>query len=300
MAISPFLLATIIARIASLRQFLQPRPDQRRRRRLGAEGGKTLGDGGSGLRAGIPEADQREHRILRRFGQLRAAFGGADDAAEIVGARGRRLVFQLQHEPRGELGADAGCARHHRLVLPCDRRAQRLPRQRAEDAERDLGAHPLHALQQAEPIALGEGEKAEQPERVLAHLRFDMQRHGLAEGGERAQGAGRSGDEIADAADVDDQAVFVDLVEEPFQLADHAAPRARRCWAWQIAAASASAAAASGERASLAGSSILTIIATCCFSAWPTPTTVFLIRLAAYSATGRPPSESAASATPRA
>ena len=26
----------------------------------------------------------------------------------------------------------------------------------------------------------------------------------------------------------------------------------------------------------------------CCFSAWPTPTTVFLTRFAAYSATGRP------------
>ena len=49
-----------------------------------------------------------------------------------------------------------------------------------------------------------------------------------------------------------------------------------------------------------AGSSILTIIATCRFSAWPTPTTVFLMRLAAYSATGRPVRASVASATPRA
>ena len=47
-------------------------------------------------------------------------------------------------------------------------------------------------------------------------------------------------------------------------------------------------------------SSILTIIATCRFSACPTPTTVFLMRFAAYSATGRPVRASDASATPRA
>ena len=47
-------------------------------------------------------------------------------------------------------------------------------------------------------------------------------------------------------------------------------------------------------------SSILTIIATCRFSACPTPTTVFLTRLAAYSATGKPVRASDAMATPRA
>ena len=49
-----------------------------------------------------------------------------------------------------------------------------------------------------------------------------------------------------------------------------------------------------------AGNSILTIIATCRFSACPTPTTVFLIRFAAYSATGKPLSANVARATPRA
>ena len=55
-----------------------------------------------------------------------------------------------------------------------------------------------------------------------------------------------------------------------------------------------------GRVAVEAGSSILTIIATCRFSAWPTPTIVFLMRLAAYSATGRPIRAKVASATPRA
>ena len=48
------------------------------------------------------------------------------------------------------------------------------------------------------------------------------------------------------------------------------------------------------------GKNILTIIATCRFSACPAPTTVFLTRLAAYSATGKPVSASDAIATPRA
>ena len=49
--------------------------------------------------------------------------------------------------------------------------------------------------------------------------------------------------------------------------------------------ATASASAASGRRGFEAGSSTFTIIAICDFSAWPTPTTVFFTRLAAYSAT---------------
>ena len=111
---------------------------------------------------------------------------------------------------------------------------------------------------------------------------------GCADGGDRAQGASRSGDEIAHAIDVEDQGLLVDAVDDALELADHAAPRARaaRCWAWQMATASAS--AASEVDAVEAGKSILTIIATCRFSAWPTPTTVFLMRFAAYSATGRP------------
>ncbi len=64
--------------------------------------------------------------------------------------------------------------------------------------------------------------------------------------------------------------------------------------------ATASASAASAVAAVEAGKSILTIIATCRFSACPTPTTVFLMRLAAYSATGRPLRANVASATPRA
>src|SRR5271167_5240147 len=118
-------------------------------------------------------------------------------------------------------------------------------------------------------------------------MRLDQELRRFACRWQRPQGAGRSGNEIPHPVDVEDQSLFLDAVDDAPELADNAAPRARaaRCWAWQMATASAS--AASGVLAVEAGKSIRTIIATCRFSAWPTPTTVFLIRLAAYSATGK-------------
>src|ERR1700733_9275664 len=106
-----------------------------------------------------------------------------------------------------------------------------------------------------------------------------MKGRGLSDRRQVAHRARRSGDDIADAIDVENQRVLVDRIDQALQLADHAAPRARacRCWAWVIATASAS--AASGEAEGDAGSSILTIIAICAFSAWPTPTMVFLTTL---------------------
>ena len=70
-------------------------------------------------------------------------------------AESGRLVFQLQHNALGELGADAGCARHHRLVLHGDGGRQIARRQQPKDRQRHFGANPLHGLQQAKPVALG-------------------------------------------------------------------------------------------------------------------------------------------------
>src|ERR1700733_8350452 len=127
-----------------------------------------------------------------------------------------------------------------------------------------------------------------------------MKGRGLSDRRQVAHRARRSGDDIADAIDAENQRVLVDRIDQALQLADHAAPlaRARRCWAWVIATASAS--AASGEAIWQAGSSIFSIIAICAFYAWPAPTIVFLTTLAAYSATSRPSKAGAASAIPRA
>ena len=64
--------------------------------------------------------------------------------------------------------------------------------------------------------------------------------------------------------------------------------------------ANASASAASAPLKSAAGNRIFTIICTCAFSAWPDPTTDFLMRFAAYSPTGRPRLAGVISTTPRA
>ena len=94
---------------------------------------------------------------------------------EISRAESRRLVLELEHEPRGELGADAGRAGHHRLVLLGDGGAQGIRRQCAENPERDLGPDALHALQQAKPFALLSVKEPVEPDRVLAHMRLDQE-----------------------------------------------------------------------------------------------------------------------------
>src|SRR5690606_15046262 len=103
------------------------------------------------------------------------------------------------------------------------------------------------------------------------------------------QGPRPAGHHIADAGAVDQAVVGLDLGQHASQTADHAAPanRARlRNWAWVRATASASAASAFTPPA--VRSSRFTMKAIWVLSAWPAPTTAFLIRLGEYSATLSP------------
>src|SRR3954464_9124078 len=103
--------------------------------------------------------------------------------------------------------------------------------------------------------------------------------------------------EIADTADIDDGVVNRDAIHASGQFADHCArSAARRAFvparcACAIAHAKASAASAASK--CTAGSSRLTMACTCVLSAWPTPTTDFLMWLGAYSAIVRPASAAA-------
>ncbi len=85
--------------------------------------------------------------------------------------------------------------------------------ERAEHGQRHLGADALHGLQQPEPFALDVGEKAEQPDLVLAHMRLDRQRDRLARRRQRLQRARRAMHHIADAADVDDDEILAIAVD---------------------------------------------------------------------------------------
>ena len=78
-----------------------------------------------------------------------------------------------------------------------------VDRERREDGERDPGADALDRGQQAEPVALGGGGEADQPDRILGDQHLGVQHDLLADRAERGEGAARGGDEIADAVDVD-------------------------------------------------------------------------------------------------
>src|SRR5262249_58844417 len=87
--------------------------------------------------------------------------------------------------------------------------------------------------------------EAVQRDRVLAHDGLDQHGHLIADR-ELAQRARRRGNQIADAADIDDGAVEIDGVDHAFQLGDQRAASTflavARGWAWQMATASAAAA----------------------------------------------------------
>ena len=72
------------------------------------------------------------------------------------------------------------------------------------------------------PCALDVLEKAEQFQRVLAHMRLDMQHHGLAwlKPGQRARPCT---DQIADTVDVNDRFVRTDRLDMALEHSDHAA-----------------------------------------------------------------------------
>ena len=182
------------AGVAHCASSFKPRRISARGLRPGAERGDALGDGQRRLRAGVAEIDQRENRVLRAAAAARRRLRRRDAAAEIGDAERRRLVLQFSDDARGELGPDARRARHHRLVLQRDRGREFGRGQHAEDRQRDLRADALHALQQAKPVALGLGEEAEQADRVLAHLRLDVQ------ASRPRRGRGRSRNVRAEAA----------------------------------------------------------------------------------------------------
>ena len=179
-------------------------------------------NGGGGLRMAIAEIDQRRdsvgHRARRALLVERA--GEMHDRRVDI-RKGRRLVLQFGDDPLGDLLPDARSARDHRLVAHRDRRRELGCLQRAEHGHGDLGADALHGLQQAEPFALDVARKSEQPDLVLAHMRLDRQRGGLAGRRQRLQRARRAMHLISDAADVEDDVVLAVRIDDALELADH-------------------------------------------------------------------------------
>src|SRR5205085_3708591 len=110
--------------------------------------------------------------------------------------------------------------------------------------------------------------EAEQANLVLAHMRFDCERHRVALGGERLQRARRAVHHVADAVHVDDDEVLAVALDDAFELADHLAATLNSTllrWCACVTAI-ASASAASSDCGSAFGSSTPIIMRICAFS----------------------------------
>src|SRR5256885_1127947 len=175
---------------------------------------------------------------------------------------------------------------------------------------RGARADARDADQLAERRALLKRREAVRRVRVLGHHEMREQAHGLAGCRQLLEGAHGHVELVGDSADVHQPWRRVLRGEPPGEPADQTSLPLRtrkpfvesapslEPWAWQIAQASASAASGAGSPGR--ASRRRTMCCTCCFLAWPLPTTDCLTWSAVYSATGRPASTAAQMAVPRA
>ena len=121
-----------------------------------------------------------------------------------IASSAAELLLELQHDPVRRLLADAGDRLEARGVLARDRAAQFGRRRAGDDRERDLRPDAAHGEELDEQLALAPVGEAVELERVLADVgvRLDGDLVGRVALADR----GRSRvDEIADAADVEDE-----------------------------------------------------------------------------------------------
>src|SRR4051794_17621896 len=199
---------------------------------------------------------QLDKRVARR--RVDGSAGGVVDDAE--------LLLQLQHDALRRLAADPRDRLEPRRVLSRDRARELAGWRTADDRERDLRADAVHAQEELEQLALGAGREPVELERVLAHVRIDLD--GDLAVSEPVHGRRRL-HEVADAAHVDDKPAPRAAVDPSAQPGDQLTYlRSGGASAWQIATASASAAWFGRGRSSSARI-VFTIRCTCCFSARP-------------------------------
>src|SRR2546421_2284398 len=244
-------------------------------------------------------AGERGLRLHKRVAELDERVTG--DKMRLRRERRGRLRFpdraepllQLEHDPLGSLFSDPRDRLEARRVLERDRAAQLVRRGARDDRQRDFRADPLDGEQQLEELALGSLGRAEQLQDVLPHMKIRLE-HDLSPGLRLPPGAVRGVDEVADAADIQNDAGRRARDDLPAKPRDHevrlgarpdgpAAHRTlpigttRRCYAilssggasaWQIATARASAAWC-GVGGCLRPRIAITIRCTCAFSARP-------------------------------
>ena len=176
-----------------------------------------LADRGRGFGRAEAEVEQGGDGVRGGAARRRARSAAAGAEGDAAG-----LVLQLVDDALGELGADALGAGDHRLVAARDGAVELVAGQRGEDGERDPGADALDRGQQPEPVALVARWRSRpagwRPRQTSISV---WSTTSLADRAERGEGAGRGGDEIADAADVDHGMIGGEAVEQAAELGDH-------------------------------------------------------------------------------
>src|SRR5262249_1363650 len=210
------------------------------------------------------------------------------------------LLLQLEDDALRGLLADPGNRLEPGRVLEGNRAPQVGGTRPRDDRERDLRADPADGEKGLDQLALcGVGE-AVQLEGVLADVRVDLERD-LARAVRFSHRARGDRDQVADAIDVEDEAVGTMRDRRSTQARDHDATafESGDASAWQIATASASEACVDSGGAPRA-TIVCPIRATWPFSARPWPHTACFTRLGAYPAHSTPARAEATSTAPRA
>ncbi len=165
----------------------------------------------------IPQVRQRREHIVPKHGGVgRPAPGGLGDET-----RARQAILQLEHHPCSCLLADTRNRRQTGDVTAFDGAHELLRLDAGEHGERHLRTDAADADQALEEIQLQQRRESVQQQRVFTHVRVNPQRDlgaGLAQSVERGQ---RHGDIVADAVDVNDDAIGVFGENAAAEVRDH-------------------------------------------------------------------------------
>ena len=181
----------------------------------GARAAAGFGDGGFGGALVIAEIDE---------GGLDVGFdAGGGSGGRLFGfdGDGFELVLQLDDHAFGGLAADAGDFREAGEITAANGRHEFFDVHARENFEGERGADTGSAEEQLEEMLFAGGEKAVEGEGIFADVRVDEQCDFGVEFAESGESGKRHGNEIADAADIQDDLIGPLFQEAAAQESNH-------------------------------------------------------------------------------
>src|SRR5436190_24173930 len=165
----------------------------------------------------VAKVGERREQVAAQI----VAGGGGVRRSAAGGRAERQAILQLEADALRGFLADAGNARQARDVLRADRAHQLAGIDAGQDRERQLRADAADRDQALEQILLERGRESVERDDVLAHVGVDAQRHQRARLADAVERRERHEHVVADAADVDGQAVGCFFGEGAFEAGDH-------------------------------------------------------------------------------